>query len=65
MWHGFYAIIIIHHALFLSGILRDVSGSYLVPFHMMGTMGIVGGLLMASLSVIDRLYNQTGKHAET
>ena len=35
-----------------------------MPFHLMGSMSLIGGILMTSLSVIDRLYNKDEKPQE-
>ena len=46
-----------------SGILRDSSGSYIASFHLLGTMALVGGLVMISLPLVERCY-KTSRHTK-
>ncbi|KAL4220737.1 hypothetical protein ACF0H5_021131 [Mactra antiquata] len=39
---------------FLVGYLRDISGSYIVPYHFIGTQSFIGGCIMLLLPLVER-----------
>lgn len=46
-----------------SGYLRDVSGSYVVPYHFIGTQALIGATIMLSLPFVEKYHES--RHEQT
>jgi hypothetical protein len=57
--------LVFFHYCFFAGVLRDATGNYLASFHMMGSLFILGGVLLLSEPLIRKRMSRNTSYTRT